>query len=125
MPVPHDDLERTAIEWARLVNEKITDMLQRMLKFSFNLIDDGLVGQQIFAGEATRLAYMTDEAQEETRCFLEKRPMNFKKLSLVLLNTFSFESTARILGTFSTPSGVQRCILIGLIDGGESNTLTT
>ena len=75
--VPHDDLERTAIEWARLVNEK-SPTAQRMLKFSFNLIDDGLVGQQIFAGEATRLAYMTDEAQEGRDAFLEKRPMNFK-----------------------------------------------
>ena len=72
-----DDLERTAIEWARLVNEK-SPTAQRMLKFSFNLIDDGLVGQQIFAGEATRLAYMTDEAQEGRDAFLEKRPMNFK-----------------------------------------------
>lgn len=75
--VPHNELEKTAIEWARLVNEK-SPTAQRMLKFSFNLIDDGLVGQQIFAGEATRLAYMTDEAQEGRDAFLEKRPMNFK-----------------------------------------------
>jgi naphthoate synthase len=46
----------------------------RMLKFSMNLIDDGLVGQQVFTGEATRLAYMTDEAQEGRNAFLEKRP---------------------------------------------------
>lgn len=74
--VPHNALETTAVEWARLVNEK-SPTAQRMLKFSFNLIDDGLVGQQIFAGEATRLAYMTDEAQEGRDAFLEKRPMNF------------------------------------------------
>ena len=74
--VPHDQLESTAVEWARLVNEK-SPTAQRMLKFSFNLIDDGLVGQQIFAGEATRLAYMTDEAQEGRDAFLEKRPKNF------------------------------------------------
>jgi naphthoate synthase len=74
--VPHEELESTAVEWARLVNEK-SPTAQRMLKFSFNLIDDGLVGQQIFAGEATRLAYMTDEAQEGRDAFLEKRPMNF------------------------------------------------
>ena len=74
--VPHEALESTAVEWARLVNEK-SPTAQRMLKFSFNLIDDGLVGQQIFAGEATRLAYMTDEAQEGRDAFLEKRPMNF------------------------------------------------
>ena len=74
--IPHEALETTAVKWARLVNEK-SPTAQRMLKFSFNLIDDGLVGQQIFAGEATRLAYMTDEAQEGRDAFLEKRPMNF------------------------------------------------
>jgi naphthoate synthase len=70
--VPHDELERTALEWARLVNAK-SPTAQRMLKYSFNLIDDGLVGQQLFAGEATRLAYMTDEAAEGRDAFLEKR----------------------------------------------------
>src|SRR4051812_13741025 len=59
--VPHADLERVALDWGRRVNGK-SPTAQRMLKFSFNLIDDGLVGQQVFAGEATRLAYMTDEA---------------------------------------------------------------
>ena len=49
-------------------------LCQRMLKFSFNLIDDGLVGQQVFAGEATRLAYGTDEAEEGRASFIEKRP---------------------------------------------------
>ncbi len=71
--VDHEELERTALEWARLVNAK-SPTAQRMLKFSFNLIDDGLVGQQIFAGEATRLAYMTDEAVEGRDAFLQKRP---------------------------------------------------
>ena len=52
---------------------------QRMAKFSLNLIDDGLVGQQIFAGEATRLAYMTDEAEEGRDAFLEKRDRDFSK----------------------------------------------
>ena len=70
--VPHHELESTALQWAKEVNEK-SPTAQRMLKFSFNLIDDGLVGQQIFAGEATRLAYMTDEAQEGRDSFLEKR----------------------------------------------------
>jgi naphthoate synthase len=70
--VAHDELERKALDWARLVNEK-SPTAQRMLKFSFNLIDDGLVGQQVFAGEATRLAYMTDEAAEGRDAFLEKR----------------------------------------------------
>ena len=70
--VPHADLERVALEWARAVNGK-SPTAQRMLKYSFNLIDDGLVGQQVFAGEATRLAYMTDEAAEGRDAFLEKR----------------------------------------------------
>lgn len=70
--VPHADLERTALEWAREINGK-SPTAQRMLKYSFNLIDDGLVGQQIFAGETTRLAYMTDEAVEGRDAFLEKR----------------------------------------------------
>lgn len=70
--VPHDELESTALEWGRLINAK-SPTAQRMLKYAFNLIDDGLVGQQLFAGETTRLAYMTDEAQEGRDQFLEKR----------------------------------------------------
>jgi naphthoate synthase len=70
--VPHAELETTALEWARKINGK-SPTAQRMLKFSFNLIDDGLVGQQVFAGEATRLAYGTDEAAEGRDSFLEKR----------------------------------------------------
>jgi naphthoate synthase len=70
--VSHAELEATALEWGRLVNGK-SPTAQRMLKYSFNLIDDGLVGQQLFAGETTRLAYMTDEAQEGRDQFLEKR----------------------------------------------------
>ncbi len=71
--VPHADLERVALEWGARINAK-SPTAQRMLKYSFNLIDDGLVGQQLFAGEATRLAYGTDEAQEGRDAFLEKRP---------------------------------------------------
>ena len=70
--IPHADLERAALEWAGKVNGKSPTSI-RMLKFAFNLIDDGLVGQQIFAGEATRLAYMTEEAAEGRDAFLEKR----------------------------------------------------
>jgi len=70
--VPHAELEKTGLEWGRLINGK-SPTAQRMLKYSFNLIDDGLVGQQLFAGETTRLAYMTDEAQEGRDQFLEKR----------------------------------------------------
>ena len=70
--VDHADLERVAVEWAVMVNAK-SPTSQRMLKFAFNLVDDGLVGQQLFAGEATRLAYMTEEAAEGRDAFLEKR----------------------------------------------------
>ena len=70
--VDHADLEAVAIEWGRKINGK-SPTAQRMLKFAFNLIDDGLMGQQVFAGEATRLAYMTDEAAEGRDAFLEKR----------------------------------------------------
>ncbi len=70
--VAHDDLERVALEWAGIINAK-SPTAQRMLKYSFNLIDDGLVGQQILLGETTRLAYMTDEAAEGRDAFLEKR----------------------------------------------------
>ena len=70
--VPHAELEPTALEWARKVNAK-SPTAQRMLKYAFNLVDDGLVGQQLFAGEATRLAYSTDEAAEGRDAFLAKR----------------------------------------------------
>jgi naphthoate synthase len=70
--VAHADLEAEALEWGRKINGK-SPTAQRMLKYSFNLIDDGLVGQQLFAGETTRLAYMTDEAVEGRDQFLEKR----------------------------------------------------
>jgi naphthoate synthase len=71
--VPHAELETVALAWAAEINAK-SPTAQRMLKFAFNLVDDGLVGQQVFAGEATRLAYMTDEAAEGREAFLEKRP---------------------------------------------------
>jgi naphthoate synthase len=74
--IPHAELEATALQWAKEINAK-SPTAQRMLKYSFNLIDDGLVGQQIFAGEATRLAYMTDEATEGRTSFLEKRPADW------------------------------------------------
>jgi naphthoate synthase len=71
--VPHADLETVALEWAAAINAKSPTSV-RMLKYAFNLADDGLVGQQMFAGEATRLAYMTDEAGEGRDAYLERRP---------------------------------------------------
>jgi naphthoate synthase len=70
--VAHADLERTALEWAEAVMG-MSPTAVRMLKYAFNLVDDGLVGQQVFAGETTRLAYMTDEAAEGRDAFLDKR----------------------------------------------------
>jgi len=74
--VPHDSLEDEAIDWARRMNEK-SPTAMRMLKYAFNLDSDGMVGQQVFAGEATRLAYMTDEAQEGRDAFNEGREPDF------------------------------------------------
>ncbi len=76
--IPHCDLENTAYEWAQEILEK-SPMSIKMLKFAMNLTDDGMVGQQVFAGEATRLAYMTEEAKEGRSAFLEKRKPNFNK----------------------------------------------
>ncbi len=70
--VPHAELEKVALEWASEIMGK-SPTAQRMLKFAFNLVDDGLMGQQVFAGEATRLAYLTDEAVEGRDAFLAKR----------------------------------------------------
>ena len=74
--VDHDSLEDFALEWAREINSK-SPTAMRMLKYAFNMIVDGLVGQQLFAGEATRLAYGTAEAAEGRDAFLEKRPRDF------------------------------------------------
>jgi naphthoate synthase len=76
--VPHAELERTALEWSELIMQKSPTAI-RMLKYGFNLPDEGLVGQQLFAGEATRLAYGTEEAVEGRDAFLEKRRPNYAK----------------------------------------------
>ncbi len=70
--VPHAELEETALDWAETILTKSPTAI-RMLKYAMNLTDDGMVGQQLFAGEATRLAYGTDEAVEGRDSFLEKR----------------------------------------------------
>ena len=74
----HADLEDKALEWAAIMNSK-SPTAMRMLKYGFNLPDDGLVGQQLFAGEATRLAYGTEEAEEGRASFVEKRPRDFSR----------------------------------------------
>ena len=74
--VAHDDLEETALEWGDRINAKSPTAI-RMLKYAFNMADDGFVGQQVFAGEATRLGYMTDEAKEGRDAFVEGREPDF------------------------------------------------
>ena len=76
--VPHEELDQTAYQWGQRIMTKSPTAI-KMLKFGFNLIDDGLVGQQVYAGEATRLAYGTEEAEEGRNAFLEKRKPNFGK----------------------------------------------
>jgi len=76
--VPHEDLEKVAYEWAQEILTK-SPTATKMAKFALNAIDDGMVGQQVFAGEATRLAYMTDEAEEGRNAFLEKRKPDWDK----------------------------------------------
>lgn len=76
--VPHDELEQVAFDWSQEILTKSPTAI-KMLKYAFNLVDDGLVGQQIFAGETTRFAYGTEEAVEGRNAFLEKRPRDFSK----------------------------------------------
>ncbi|EDP99882.1 1,4-dihydroxy-2-naphthoyl-CoA synthase [Shewanella benthica] len=76
--IPHAELETEALNWAREINSK-SPTAMRMLKYGFNMTDDGLVGQQLFAGEATRLAYASEEAKEGRDAFLEKRDKDFSK----------------------------------------------
>ena len=84
--VPHAELEATALQWAKEINGK-SPTAQRMLKYAFNLIDDGLVGQQIFAGEATRLAYATDEAAGGPHVVPREARPRLERLPLAVLTT--------------------------------------
>ncbi len=76
--VPHEALEDVALDWADRITRK-SPMAIRMLKYAFNMADDGMVGQQVFAGEATRLGYMTDEAAEGRDAFNEGREPKFRQ----------------------------------------------
>jgi naphthoate synthase len=74
--VSHADLEKAGVEWGAEILRKSPTSI-RMLKYAMNAVDDGMVGQQLFAGEATRLAYGTDEAVEGKEAFLERREPNW------------------------------------------------
>ena len=78
--VTHGDIETKALEWGSLINSK-SPTAMRMLKYGFNLTDDGMVGQQLFAGEATRLAYGTAEAKEGRDAFVEKRDQDYSNFT--------------------------------------------
>lgn len=80
--IPHDTLEDEAYDWAQEILEKSPTSI-KMIKFAMNLTDDGMVGQQVFAGEATRLAYMTEEAKEGRNAFLEKRKPDFSNIKWI------------------------------------------
>ena len=80
--IDHEHLENEAFQWAQEILAKSPTSV-KMLKFAFNMTDDGMVGQQVFAGEATRLAYMTDEAKEGRDAFLEKRKPNFSDIKWI------------------------------------------
>ena len=80
--IPHNELEDTAYGWAQEILGKSPTSI-KMLKFAFNATDDGMVGQQIFAGEATRLTYMTEEAKEGRDAFLEKRKPDFRNIKWI------------------------------------------
>lgn len=76
--VPHEELEDRALEWAEEINKKSPTAI-RMLKYAFNTDTDGLIGQQVFSGEATRLFYGTEEAREGRDAFNEKREPRFDR----------------------------------------------
>jgi hypothetical protein len=92
--VPHASLQATALEWATEINGK-SPTAQRMLKYAFNLIDDGLVGQQLSAGETTRLAYMTDEAVEGRDAFSWRSGPWTDPLPVLLLSCLPFRRDVR------------------------------
>ena len=102
--VPHADLETVGLEWAKIICGK-SPTAQRMLKFAFNAIDDGLIGQQVFAGESTRLAYMTDEAIEvATPSSRSVRPTG--RLFLLLLTPHITDMSAQVVATTDTDKSV-------------------
>ncbi|MCL6594231.1 MAG: 1,4-dihydroxy-2-naphthoyl-CoA synthase [Alicyclobacillus sp.] len=76
--VPLDQLEEETVKWAREILEK-SPIAIRFLKMAFNADTDGLAGLQMLAGDATMLYYMSDEAKEGHRAFLEKRKPDFSR----------------------------------------------
>ncbi|WP_406319970.1 1,4-dihydroxy-2-naphthoyl-CoA synthase [Streptosporangium sp. NBC_01639] len=76
--VPLERLEEETVSWAREMLEK-SPLALRMLKGALNAVTDGAAGMQQFAGDATLLYYMSEEAQEGRDAFKEKRAPEFGK----------------------------------------------
>lgn len=76
--VPLEQLEDATVEWAQIMMQR-SPMALRMIKMGLNAELDGQAGIQELAGNATLLFYMTEEAQEGKKAFLEKRKPDFKK----------------------------------------------
>lgn len=74
--VPFENLEDETVEWCLIMHQR-SPMSLRMIKLGMNAALDGQIGLQEFAGNATLLYYMTDEAQEGKNAFLEKRDPDF------------------------------------------------
>ena len=76
--VPVADLEKEGVEWAIQILQH-SPMAIRILKSAFNAELDGQAGIQELAGNATLLYYMSEEAQEGKKAYLEKRKPQFNK----------------------------------------------
>lgn len=76
--VPLSELENTTVEWSKTIMKR-SPMALRMLKRALNAELDGQHGLMEFAGDATMMYYLMEEAQEGKHAFLEKREPNFQK----------------------------------------------
>ena len=76
--VPFEQLEDETVRWCKIIMQR-SPLAIRMLKASFNAELDGQAGIQELAGNATLLYYLTEEAQEGKKAFLEKRDPDFQK----------------------------------------------
>jgi naphthoate synthase len=76
--VPLEALEEETVAWCEQMLRH-SPLALRMLKASLNAADDGLAGIQQLAGDATLLYYMSEEAQEGKRAYLEKRSPQFER----------------------------------------------
>lgn len=76
--VPFDELEDTTVAWCKTIMKR-SPLALRMIKMSLNAELDGQQGIMELAGNATLLYYLTEEAQEGKKAFLEKRDPDFQQ----------------------------------------------